>query len=227
MARVEHGAVPAWRRATAGEARWPVTVGVAVAIGLQLAVPKGLGPEPRWLLPALEAAVAVGLVVANPRHIDRWSPALRIASLGLIAVISVANGWAALDLVQSLVQGSGRTRAAGPLLAAGATIWSTNVIAFSLWYWELDRGGPVARAHATREHTDFLFPQMSSPQLAPPDWEPRFFDYLYLSFTNATAFSPTDVMPLSHWAKLTMMLQSAVSLVTVALVIARSVNILG
>jgi hypothetical protein len=96
---------------------------------------------------------------------------------------------------------------------------------FSLWYWELDRDGPVARAHATRAHPDFLFAQMQS-ELAPPEWEPGFADYLYLSFTNATAFSPTNVLPLSGWAKLTMMLQSAVSLATVALVIARAVNIL-
>jgi uncharacterized membrane protein len=116
---------------------------------------------------------------------------------------------------------------AGPLLITGAAIWLTNVIVFSLWYWELDRGGPVARAHATRAHPDFLFAQMQNPELAPSDWEPGFADYLYLSFTNATAFSPTDVLPLSRWAKLTMMLQSAVSLATVALVIARAVNILN
>ena len=100
------------------------------------------------------------------------------------------------------------------------------MIVFSLWYWDLDRGGPVARAHAMRAHPDFLFPQMASPELAPPDWEPLFVDYFYTSFTNATAFSPTDVMPLSRWAKLAMMLQSAVSLATLALVIARAVNIL-
>jgi uncharacterized membrane protein len=97
---------------------------------------------------------------------------------------------------------------------------------FALWYWELDRGGPAARATAPRPYPDFLFPQMQSPELAPDNWEPSFTDYLYVSFTNATAFSPTDVMPLSRWAKLTMMLHSMVSVVTVALVIARAVNIL-
>jgi uncharacterized membrane protein len=100
------------------------------------------------------------------------------------------------------------------------------VIIFALWYWEFDRGGPVSRAHAHRPYPDFLFPQMSTPDMAPSEWEPRFVDYLYLSFTNATAFSPTDVMPLSRWAKLTMLAQSAVSLITVALVIARAVNVL-
>ena len=116
-------------------------------------------------------------------------------------------------------------RTPGPLLASGAAIWLTNVIAFALWYWEFDRGGPVARAHGRTAVPDFQFVQMQSPELAPPDWEPEFVDYLYLSFTNATAFSPTDVMPLSRWAKMVMLVQSAVSLVTVALIISRAVSL--
>ena len=115
---------------------------------------------------------------------------------------------------------------AGPLLAAGAAVWATNVIAFALWYWEFDRGGPVRRAQGAAPHPDFMFPQMASPELAASDWEARFVDYSYLSFTNATAFSPTDVMPLARWAKLTMLVQSAVSLAVGALVIARAINIL-
>ncbi|MGZ4758401.1 MAG: hypothetical protein ACXV95_04995, partial [Acidimicrobiales bacterium] len=119
-----------------------------------------------------------------------------------------------------------QSRDAASLLLTGSAIWVTNVIVFALWYWDLDRGGPVARAHALHEHPDFVFPQMQAPELAKRDWEPAFADYFYLSFTNATAFSPTDVMPFSRWAKMTMLVQSAVSLVTVALVIARAVNIL-
>ena len=115
---------------------------------------------------------------------------------------------------------------AGPLLITGGAIWLTNVIVFALWYWEFDRGGPVARAQADRMYPDFQFVQMVSPGLASPDWEPAFSDYLYLSFTNATAFSPTDVMPMSRWAKMAMMVQAAISIVTVALVVARAVNIL-
>ena len=115
---------------------------------------------------------------------------------------------------------------AGPLLANCGAIWLTNVIVFSLWYWEFDRGGPAARANAVVEHQDFLFPQTTAPEMAPADWEPAFTDYFYLSFTNATAFSPTDVMPLSRWAKMAMLVQSAVSLSIGALVIARAVNIL-
>ena len=217
--------LPAWKRVTEGEPRWPVSVAVLAAIAMQVALPGRLAIHPHWLLPGLEALLLVGLVVANPRRLDRESAALRRASLVLIGVISAANSWSAARLVLGLVRGT-EGQDAAPLLLTGASIWATNVIVFSLWYWELDRGGPVARAVAPRPHPDFLFAQMQSPELAPERWEPGFADYLYLSFTNATAFSPTDVLPLSRWAKLTMMLQSGVSLITVALVIARAVNIL-
>jgi uncharacterized membrane protein len=221
----EHIVLPAWRRVTDGEARWPVSVAVGVAITLQILLPDQVANKHRWILPAAAAALLVALIVSNPRHITRQSGALRTASMVLIAVISIGNAWSAGRLIVGLVQGTeGQT--AGPLLLTGGAIWLTNVIVFALWYWELDRGGPAARAVAPRPHPDFLFPQMQSPELAPDDWEPEFADYLYLSFTNATAFSPTDVMPLSRWAKLTMMLHSLVSLATVALVIARAVNIL-
>ncbi len=124
-----------------------------------------------------------------------------------------------------LVQAT-ETEDATKLLLYGGAIWLTNVLVFALWYWELDRGGPVTRMLGARKHPDFLFAQMASPEVAPEDWEPMFLDYFYLSFTNATAFSPTDTLPLTRWAKMLMLLQSAVSLATVALVIARAVNIL-
>jgi uncharacterized membrane protein len=161
----------------------------------------------------------------NPTRLNRESAVMRGGSLTLTALVSVANGWSAALLSIELVGGRAGENA-GPLLSTGAAIWLTNIIAFALWYWQFDRGGPAARAHARRRIPDFLFVQMQSPEVAHPDWEPAFVDYLYLSFTNATAFSPTDVMPLSRWAKLTMLVQSLVSLVTVALVIARAVNIL-
>jgi hypothetical protein len=128
-------------------------------------------------------------------------------------------------LAYRLVRGEAGDVAA-PLLASGFAIWATNVIAFGLWYWELDRGGPMSRAAAKRAHPDFLFPQMQVPEMADPDWEPLFIDYLYVSYTNATAFSPTDTMPLSRWSKVLMMFQSGVALITAALVVARAVNIL-
>jgi uncharacterized membrane protein len=224
--QVEQRVVPAWKRVTQGEPRWQVGFAVALAIALQLLLPDRLALlRPTWLLPVLEGLLFAGLIVANPRRIDRESRVIRFVSLALTAVISLANAWSAERLVVELVRGASGDRA-GPLLATGGAIWLTNVIVFALWYWEFDRGGPVARMNATRAYPDFQFVQMTSPELAPPDWEPLFGDYLYLSFTNATAFSPTDVMPLSRWAKMTMLLQSAVSLVTVVLVIARAVNIL-
>jgi hypothetical protein len=149
---------------------------------------------------------------------------MRYAGIGLVAVASVANAWSAFALVRELV--SGRAETASSLLTVGAAIWLTNVIIFALWYWELDRGGPVARSKATHTYPDFMYPQMQAPDLAHKGWEPTFLDYLYVSFTNATAFSPTDTMPLSRWAKMLMMAQASVSLATVALVIARAVNIL-
>ncbi len=149
----------------------------------------------------------------------RWQAAVAVA-----AAVAL-HAWSVARLVTGLVQGTeGST--ARPLLVTGGAIWLTNVIIFALWYWEFDRGGPVARANATRMYPDFLFAQMTSPHLAPADWEPTFGDYLYLSFTNAAAFSPTDVLPLSRWAKMGMTAQAAVSIATVALVVARAVNIL-
>ncbi|MFS8102732.1 DUF1345 domain-containing protein [Lentzea alba] len=216
---------PAWRRPTRGEHRWPASLAVLAVVGLQLTLPDDLIGVTQWLMPGVELALFAVLLVANPGRIERDSSVLRAVSLGLIGVISVANAWSVALLVDWLITGSGGQDAA-TLLRSGAAIWLTNVIAFALCYWELDRGGPAARSAGEQDLPDFQFVQMSDPSLAPADWEPRFADYLYLSFTNSTAFSPTDVMPLSRWAKLAMMLQSAVSLVTVALVIARAVNVL-
>jgi uncharacterized membrane protein len=223
--RAQHMPMPAWLRKTPGERRWPVTLTVVVAITLQLLLPPHLTePLPRALLPALEGALGLGLIIANPVRIERRGKAVRMASIVLILLMTIANAASAVLLIHTILRG--RPVTAASLLASGASIWATNVIAFALWYWEFDRGGPVNRALGTTQHPDLLFPQMAAPELAAPDWEPRFVDYIYLSFTNATAFSPTDVMPLARWAKLTMLVQSAVSLAVGALVIARAVNIL-
>jgi uncharacterized membrane protein len=220
------GFVPAWRRPTEGEARWQVAVAVAVAVALQYPLRGRLVLlRPFWLLPTLEGLLLVALIMANPRRINRESRAIRLLGLTLAALLSLANAWSVARLVIGLVNGT-QGNNAGPLLVTGGAIWLTNVIVFALWYWEFDRGGPVARANADRMYPDFLFAQMTSPRLAPPDWEPAFSDYLYLSFTNAAAFSPTDVLPLSRWAKMGMTAQATVSIVTVALVVARAVNIL-
>lgn len=224
--RLTHGhQLPAWLRPTDGEARWPVTLTVLLAIGLQLVLPSHLQAGPHLLLPGMELVLLVLLVAASPKRINRDHAWIRAASLILVAVASLANVWSAIRLVLGLVQGR-EGEDAGPLLVHGGAIWITNVIVFALWYWEFDRGGAVERAKGSRPQPDFQFPQMQTPDLSNEHWEPTFVDYLYLSFTNATAFSPTDTLPLSRWAKMTMMTQSCVSLATVALVIARAVNIL-
>ncbi|PWI44412.1 hypothetical protein CK485_10470 [Streptomyces sp. ICBB 8177] len=216
---------PAWRRATVREPRWAVSCALLVAVAVQWALPERLTFHPHWLLPLLELVLMAGLVAVDPARERMGAASLRTASLVLTALVSLANGWSAISLVRGLLLGT-EGADAGPLLMTGGGIWITNVIAFGLWYWEWDRGGPASRAAGTRPYPDFLFPQMQERELSPPHWEPNFVDYLYLAFTNGTAFSPTDVMPMSRWAKLLMLVQSVISLVTVVLVIARAVNIL-
>jgi hypothetical protein len=222
--------VPAWRRPTPGERRWPVTVTVTVAIVLQIQLADSLTkPLPHLLLPLLEIALGVGLFVASPVRIERRGKAVRAASIALIVLITAANATSAILLIRAILELQPAASKYGALLASGAAVWATNVIAFGLWYWEFDRGGPVERTvgGGTMRPPDFLFPQMGLERdLVPPDWEPHFIDYLYLSFTNATAFSPTDVMPMARWAKCTMAVQSGVALLVGVLVIARAINIL-
>jgi uncharacterized membrane protein len=218
--------VPAWRRLTEGESKWPVLGAVAAATALQVALPDRYEIPPTWLLPTLGALLGLGLSLAQPHRITRHTPQLRTVSILLIAVITLANAGSAGRLIVALLQGKARDETATTLLLIGGAIWLTNVIVFGMWYWDLDRGGPAARAQAIKPYPDFLFAQMTAPDLAPDDWQPQFVDYLYLSFTNAAAFSPTDTLPLARWAKMAMMLQSAISLGTVVLVVARAVNIL-
>jgi uncharacterized membrane protein len=208
-----------------GEERWPVALAVLVAIALQVALPDRLDLGPRWLLPALEGALLLAVSVANPRRVNRRSAALRASSVALVALTSLANAWASFVLIDDIISGNEHVRAVA-LLSNGGAVYLTNIIVFALWYWEWDRGGPAARAARERPFPDFLFPQTATRTAAPAGWDPTFVDYLYTSYTNATAFSPTDTMPLSHWAKMLMLLQSAVALTTVGLVVARAVNIL-
>jgi hypothetical protein len=222
---VDRRAEPAWKLESEGEQRLATTAAVVLAIALQLVLPRRLAIHPLWLLPSLEALLLVGLIVANPRRINRTSKGLRTASILLIALITLANLWSSGALIHGLINGTEGDNAS-LLLARGASVYVTNILVFGLWYWEWDRGGPVARAQAQQPFPDFLFPQMTQPQLAPPGWTPTFLDYLYVSFTNATAFSPTDTMPMSLWAKMLMLVQSAVALLTIAFVIARAINIL-
>ncbi|MEV6769451.1 hypothetical protein AB0N05_12580 [Nocardia sp. NPDC051030] len=217
--------VPAWARRTTGESRWLATGAVVGIIAFQFLLPNQFTPHPAWLIPALGVVLMVILWIGNPIRIDREESWLRRCSLALTVLLAFAMSWSVYHLVLGLIDGTVSDNARG-LLSSGVEVWLTNVLVFALGYWELDRGGPAARAHGRKPFPDFLFVQMQNPDLADPEWEPSFVDYLYLSFTNATAFSPTDVMPMSRWAKLAMMAQSGISLITVSLVIARAVNVL-
>ena len=209
------------------EARWPSALALLVATALYLALPNQLVPGPPWVgyvVPALELAALVSLFVLSPHRISSESGTRRRVSMALIALISAANAIALGFLVHQLITVSGVTGRS--LLYSALNIWATNVIVFALWYWELDGGGPPARLRQGSSRRDFAFVQMTDPEVSTPNWRPHFVDYMYLSFTNASAFSPTDTMPLSRRAKLLMMLQSIISLMTLLLVAARAVNIL-
>ena len=218
----------AWGIESTGEPRWPAQLAVVTAAALQLILPQTLiqGLGYRGLIPGLEVALLVVLLIANPGKISKEESRLRLVGIALIALITIANMVSLLELIHALLYPTGAKAGGRPLVYASVPIWITNVIVFGMWYWELDRGGPAARQQPTHSQPDFLFPQMSTPGCA-PGWVPSFLDYLYTSFTNATAFSPTDTMPLTPWAKFLMMLQSLASLVTVAVVVSRAVNILS
>ena len=215
----------AWGEMSTGESRWPPLLAVVVAIALQVVLPQSLiqGLGPRWLIPAVEVVLLVALFITKPHQVDREESNLRLLSLAMIAVITVVNVVALGELIRALLDNS--SAAGRALVFASVPIWLTNVIAFGLWYWEIDRGGVTARMLPHHREPDFLFPQMSTPASS-PGWAPQFIDYLYTSFTNATAFSPTDTMPLTSRAKLLMMVQSSVSLGTLAILAARAINIL-
>jgi hypothetical protein len=166
------------------------------------------------------------LIVGDPGRIDRDSRWLRVLTGTLIGLISVVNASAAVRLVTGIIDDAKFSNDANILLASGGAIWLANVLAFGLWYWALDRGGAAARARGQGHQPAFVFPEMTHAQYLGPDWYPKFMDYLHLSFTTATAFSPTDVSAIRPWAKLMMMSEAAISLVVAVLVISRAVNIL-
>jgi hypothetical protein len=217
------------------ESRWEAAPAVALVIVLQavLAVTSQAGDWELWGLPwwvwLIPIVPETGLLVAlawnrSRRRLEQLGHR-RTAALGLLGLISISNGLLLVALIGSLIRGE-QTSAGQLLLEAGA-IWTTNVIAFGLWYWAFDRGGPVRRVEADPPPPDFQFPQMENPQWAPPGWYPELVDYIYVAFTNAIAFSPTDAMPLTRRAKRMMLIEALISAVTVLLVAARAVNIVG
>jgi hypothetical protein len=222
--RYEHPAAPGVH--DNGEPYWPAQVTVLAALLLQVTLPHRLTVGPVWLLPSLEGALLLGLAMTTPRRHHDDNPARRRVALGLIALVNTANAVSLYLLAHELL--NKHVTNGHELIVSGVVIWLTNVLIFGLWYWEIDRGGPGRRAHDGGGPADFLFSQMGDAMpFVPIDWMPRFVDYLYLSLTSATAFSPTDTLPISPHAKTLMGVQGLVSLVTLGLVISRAVNILG
>ena len=218
----------AWGLPVHNEPRWPASVAVLAALALYWFLPDKLTLGPNWLLPVLELALLIPLSIVEPNRRQSEPTWQRLGAIALIALVNVANVISLGLLVHELLQGraNGKPIVGVPLLFSAILIWLTNVLVFALWYWELDRGGPDERSHPAHRQPDFLFPQMSTPHCTHTRWAPAFMDYLYVSFTNATAFSPTDTMPLSRWAKVLMMVESAASLVLALMVAARAINIL-
>jgi hypothetical protein len=216
------------------ESRFEATFAVGLVIGLQVTLAlvsvesgwKLIGlPGWVWLIPAVpEAALLLPLAWSAPRHRLEQMGQRRTVALALVGVITAANALALAALIASLL--SAQEKSGGELLLKGATIWSTNVITFGLLFWEVDRGGPIRRLAPDPPPCDFQFPQDENPTLAEPSWHPRLVDYVYISFTNAIAFSPTDAMPLTRRVKMMMLAESAISATTLLLVAARAVNIL-
>ena len=214
-----------------GESRWPPILAVLTAAALYATLPgrfiagsSGLITAARWLVPALALTLLAPLALTAPRRHVVHSIPRRTAAISLIAIVTAANAAAIVLLVHLIV--IGRHVAAHELIRAAIHMWCTNVIVFALWFWQLDSGGPMVRHAEASTTPDFLFPQTATPEFASPGWRPKFLDYLYVSFTNATAFSPTDAMPLTQWAKMLMLVESASSLLLLVMVAARAVNIL-
>jgi hypothetical protein len=211
------GLAPAAER---GERWWPVALAIVVVAFLHVILPARYRVQPAWVVPAV-------LLVGDPGRIDRQKTWLRVVTSLVIAFITLANLFAAVRLVVDILTNDTLYRSnPGGLLAVGGVIWVTNVIAFSLWYWDLDRGGAAARAHHPDRNPAFVFPEMQHTEYVADGWVPRFVDYLSLGFWTAMAFSPTDISAIKPWAKLLMMLEATASLALAALVIARAINIL-
>jgi hypothetical protein len=213
--------------ASIGESRWPPAIALVVFMGLNIGLRVWLPGEGAvrvpWLVPGIEAVLLAVLLFGHPGTVAKHARTLHRIAVGLVAVLVLAALWATVLLVYDLIKGTGVTNSPSELLASGGLTWVGNNIAFALLYWLIDSGGPIARTRNPAV-VDFAFTQHMSPELAPPGWRPVFLDYLHLGFTNATAFSPTDVMPLTHRAKYTMMVQSTVALALFGLIVARSVN---
>jgi uncharacterized membrane protein len=211
-----------------GEQRWPASLTVLILIVLPFLLPNRYGNGAlRWILLAFELGLLIAITLLDPGRIDRRSNEIRALSIALTVVLVLVALAATARLVAELLDGAPRLNSADTLLRTGGLVWLDTILTFALLYWELDGGGSAARRFNKRPYPDLAFPEQLNPAVAPPEWQPIFVDYLYLGFTNAVAFSPTDVMPLARWAKMLMTLQSLTSIVILTLVIANAVNILS
>jgi hypothetical protein len=210
------------------EARWPVVLAILSVIVLLTAMPGRIRIFPVWFPFVLGTLVIVpaavcGLVPGKPL----WLRIERLFTLLFFVVTLVGSIVSQANLITAMISRSSGISGV-QLLTSSIAVWVTNVLAFSLLYWQIDRGGPEARTSGTRVKPDWLFPQDgASPEDFPMDWCPAFLDYLSLGFNTSTAFSPTDVLPLTRRAKMLMMLESSISLVTIVVVASRAINILG
>jgi uncharacterized membrane protein len=210
------------------ESRWPVAITLAAAISILALLPETIRIFPLWVTFALGIVmlipiVAVGLSTGH----ERWLRIEHATIFGFIVIVSVLLFVNLANLFGAIIYRSAQTTGL-QLLTSSVALWITNVLIFSLLYWRLDRGGPEARVRDRSQLPDWLFAQVSAPSAdVPATWRPAFVDYLYLSYSTATAFSATDTVPLTSRAKVLMMAESAVSLFTIVLVAARAINILG
>jgi uncharacterized membrane protein len=210
-----------------GESRWPPAITLVVAMVVPLLLPERYSLGPPWAASVVLLLLLVALTIADPGRINKRSSTVRALEIGLVAVLAIGAAGVTIALTVELINGDQRLNDATTLLESGGLVLLDIIIAFTFVYWEADGGGTVNRARRITQYPDFAFPEHMNPDLAPPGWRPLFLDYLYLAITDAIAFSPTDVMPLKHWAKMAMALESIMSLVIVGLVIARAVNILN
>ncbi len=210
-----------------GEHWWPVALAIVVVVGLHVVLPARYRVQPAWVLPVVLLTLLAVMIVGDPGRIDRQKTWLRVLMGVIIALLTVANLLAAVRLVVDILTNNKLyANNPGGELAAGGVIWATNVIAFGLWYWDLDRGGAAARAHHPDRNPAFVFPEMQLAEYLPAGWVPRFLDYLFLSFWTSTAFSPSDTIAIRPWAKALMLFEAAASLGLGAIVISRAINIL-
>ncbi|MGE0819927.1 MAG: hypothetical protein AB7O74_14825 [Candidatus Nanopelagicales bacterium] len=210
-----------------GERRWPMVIAVLLAVGMHQLLPTDFRLSPLWVYPVIMAVFLALLIAGDPGLIDTERRWMRVVTGLLIALMALTNLISALRLVQGIFDGAAFAENAYQLLGTGSVIWATNVIAFGLWFWDVDGGGSVQRATRGAWHDPaFVFPEMHLPEVK-PGWFPQFPDYLAMSFNTATAFSPTDVSAIKPWAKMIMILESSSSLILATLVIASAINNLG